>query len=142
MTATISLFFVGCAFSVLFLGFLWAATSPKVWRGDSALDPAAPPAWWPFSVPLWAGVARSFVSLAPVFILVFAFVGAADLLGVHTNAGSVLTAVGGAVFFAAIPVYAGIILFNRPKALVPPPWRGQLGARAEWRGARARNRPG
>lgn len=124
--------------SVLFLTGLWLAAAPRIWRGESELHPSAPPVWWPFSVALWAGVARSFVALSPAFIVLFVLVGLADLKGNGSAAGDALLLAGAGVLVVASAVYGVIVLFNRPRFLVPPPWRDDPGAREQWRVDRQR----
>ena len=44
---------------IVFAGILglYLVAIKRVWQGRSEIDSSHPPAWWPFSLPLWRGVA-------------------------------------------------------------------------------------
>jgi hypothetical protein len=121
-------------FAVLVAGYLFVIA--RVWQGRSEYDPSAPPAWWPFSLPLWRGVARAFpVQGACVLLLIGGGIGA-DLAGKDSSGYDVGMTIGLAgllgLFLLALP----ITFFNRPRFLVPPHQRDEPGALEEWRSAR------
>ena len=125
---------------VIFAGLvgLYVLAIKRVWEGRSEYGPSDPPAWWPFSLPLWRGVARAFpVQGACAILLIGGGIGA-DLAGKDSSGYVVGMSIGLAgllgVFLLALP----ITFYNRPRFLVPPHQRGEPGAFAEWRGERAR----
>ena len=105
----------------------------RIWQGRSQYDPSSPPAFWPFSLPLWRGVARAFpIQGACVLILLGGGI-AGDLIGEDGRGYDVAMGIGFAgvlgLFLLALP----ITFFNRPRFLVPPHQRDEPGALAEWR---------
>jgi hypothetical protein len=115
---------------------LYAVAIKRVWQGTSEFDPSDPPGWWPFSLPLWRGVARAFpVQGACVLLLIGGGIGA-DLAGKESSGYDVGMTIGLAgllgLFLLALP----ITFFNRPRFLVPPHQRDEPGTLAEWRQAR------
>ena len=60
---------------------LYLLAIKRVWEGRSEYDPSDPPAWWPFSLPLWRGVARAFPVQGACAILVIGGGIGADLAG-------------------------------------------------------------
>ena len=117
---------------------LFALAITRIWQGRSELDTDSPPPWWPFSVPLWRGVARAFpVQAACVILLIGGGIGA-NLLGEDSAGYDIGMSIGLVgllgIFLLALP----ITFFNRPRFLVPPHQRDEPGAVAEWRAARAR----
>jgi hypothetical protein len=115
---------------------LYAVAIKRVWQGTSEYDPSDPPAWWPFSLPLWRGVARAFPVQGACAILVIGGGIGADLAGKDSPGYDVGMSIGLAgllgLFLLALP----ITFFNRPRFLVPPHQRDAPGALAEWRRAR------
>jgi hypothetical protein len=115
---------------------LYAVAIKRIWQGTSEYDPSDPPAWWPFSLPLWRGVARAFPVQGACAILVIGGGIAADLAGKGSPGYDFGMSVGLAgllgLFLLALP----ITFFNRPRFLVPPHQRQDPGALAEWRRAR------
>ena len=123
---------------IVFVGILglYLVAIKRVWQGRSEIDPSDPPAWWPFSLPLWHGVARAFpVQGACVILLIGGGIGA-DLAGKDSSGYDIGMSIGLAgllgIFLLALP----ITFFNRPRFLVPPHQRDEPGAFAEWRRAR------
>ena len=87
-------------------------------------------AMWIVGAPrLWRGVIRSFIVGPPCIALVFAGGAVAEL----TDADDLGMAIGAFGLLAVVALHVPILLFNRPKALVPPPLRDQPGALREWR---------
>ena len=118
-------------FVVLVAGYLFVIA--RVWQGRSQYDPSSPPAFWPFSLPLWRGVARAFpIQGACVLILLGGGI-AGDLIGEDGKGYDVAMGIGFVgvlgLFLLAFP----ITFFNRPRFLVPPHQRDEPGALAEWR---------
>jgi hypothetical protein len=125
---------------VVFLAMLvlFSLAITRIWQGRSELDTDSPPPWWPFSVPLWRGVARAFpVQAAAVLLLIGGGIGA-SLAGKDSSGYDIGMSIGLVgllgIFLFALP----ITFFNRPRFLVPPHQRDEPGAVAEWRSARAR----
>jgi hypothetical protein len=124
----------GLIFAILFLGAVYVLVARKVWHGESGLDGDVPPEWWFLGDETWRGVARAYIATAP-FVLVFfagalvAELGDADDAGMAVSAGALLL---------GVLVHASIVLWNRPKALVPPHLRDEPGALAARRARRQR----
>ena len=126
-------------FAIVVLGgivVLYAAAIKRVWQGTSESDPSDPPAWWPFSLPLWRGVSRAFPVQGACAILVIGGGIGADVAGKDSAGYDIGMSVGLVgllgLFLLALP----ITFFNRPRFLVPPHQRDDPGALAEWRRAR------
>ena len=122
-------------YALLVFGYFYAVG--KVWRGESQFDRDSPAAFWPFSVELWRGGGSALpVQGACSLSLIGAGI-TSDLIGSDSPYYDAVMAIGllGVLgtFFLAFP----IMYYNRPKLLVPPPWRDDPGAVAEWRAARA-----
>ena len=128
------LYGVGLIFALLFLGGIYLAVAARVWRGESGLDGGRPPEWWFLGAATWRGVARAYVATVPFLLVMLAGAGIAEWGGDE----GVGMAVSAAAFAAGIGVHLAIVLFNRPRALVPPHLRDEPGALAERRG---RTRP-
>ena len=110
----------------------------RIWQGRSEYDPSQPPAFWPFSLPLWRGVARAFpVQGAAVLVLIGGGI-AGDLIGDGAKGYDIAMGIGVigllGLFLLAFP----ITFFNRPRFLVPPHQRDEPGAVEEWRRERER----
>jgi hypothetical protein len=130
MTFTIA-FFV-----LLVVGYLFAVW--KVWRGESELDLGKPAPWWPFSQALWRGAARALpVQGACALVLLGAGI-TSDLVGSDSSSYDLVMAIGCLGLLGTIFVSFPIMYFNRPRALIPPPWRDDPSTVEEWRAARAR----
>ena len=111
----------------------YAISAKKSWNGTGHLDAAQAPLWWFLSEGVWRGIKRSYVAFVPLVIL-FMIGGAADaLLEDGTTGSTIATAVAAVGFVGFLAVQIPIILYNRPKALVPPHLRGELGTRQERR---------
>jgi hypothetical protein len=115
------------AFLAVFMLAMWIVGAPRLWRGDADVDEPAPA--WPFGAPAWRGVIRSFIVGPPCIALVFAGGAVAEL----TDADDLGMAIGAFGLLAVVALHVPMLLFNRPKALVPPPLRDQPGALREWR---------
>ena len=126
--------------TVAFYALLSSATSTrsaKVWRGESEFDREHAVSWWPFSVALWRGAGRALpVEGASVLILIGAGI-VSDLVGSDSRYYDAVMAIGLIGLLATILLALPIMYYNRPKLLVPPIWRDDPGAVAEWRAARA-----
>ena len=94
----------------------------------------ATPAAWPFGAALWHGLAR-LTLLGPGLLLP----SGALLLVRHLPEDEAIVAVvrivDGTVGAALFVLLFSIVLYNRPRSLVPLHLRDQPGAIAEWRGA-------
>lgn len=124
----------GLIFALGCLSFAYFAVGRKAWRGETAFDGTVPPAWWPFSLPVWRGVGRSFVAVVP-FLLVMFIGGLIAEFSSAEDLGLSIAALG----LLGVPfIQAPIVFFNRPRWLVPPHQRDEPGALEEWRTARRR----
>jgi hypothetical protein len=121
-------------FALLFLGVIYVLVAPKVWRGESGLDGNTPPQWWFLGDALWRGIARAYLATVPFLLAMFAGAAVAEFAG-DEDLGMTIAAA--ALLVGAI-VHFSIVLFNRPRALVPPHLRGEPGALEERRQRRAR----
>jgi hypothetical protein len=106
---------------VLFFGFIFATV--KLWRGESEFDRDNPPSFWPFSVELWRGAGRAMPVLGLGTLLLIGGGIAGDLVGADSD--SYGWAMGVGLLGLAVMLFVGfpIMYLNRPKLLVPPPWR-------------------
>jgi hypothetical protein len=107
--------------AILFLGFIYATA--KVWRGESEFDRDNPPAFWPFSVELWRGAGRALPALGLGTLLLIGGGIAGDLAGKDSDYYGLAMSVGLVGLAVIVLVGFPIMYLNRPKLLVPPPWR-------------------
>ncbi len=139
--STIAAVTAGSVAALAFVAFLLVAYligARKAWRGTGPLDAAPAPAWWFLSEPVWRGVKRSFVAFAPFVILFLAGGATSDMVEEGSTAWTVAMVVGGVGLVGSLAVQLPIILYNRPKALVPPHLRGEPGTRQQRRRPAAR----
>ena len=123
-----------------FLIFAYAISARKSWNGTGHLDAAEAPLWWFLSEGWWRGLKRSYVAFLPFGILLVVG-GATDaFLEDGTTGSTVALIVAGIGLVGLFAVQIPIILYNRPKALVPPHLRGELGTRQERRRHRSARR--
>ncbi|HEX7743838.1 MAG TPA: hypothetical protein VF462_01060 [Micromonosporaceae bacterium] len=110
---------------------------PKIWRTEADVQrPEATEKWWPFGEAL----RESFVRGLPVGILAanaLTVTGVLVLVEESTSGGTSQAAAEAAwiaflVFVGLILVDLSVTLFNRPKFVVPPAARDELGAIALW----------
>ncbi len=111
---------------------------PKYWRGELVqLYERGSGGWWPFGEALRRGFLRSihlgvvggFWVLASLFFLSLRDnVGA----GLAQSALEALGVVSAAMFFVTLILDLLVVLLNRPKFLVPPPYRDDVGAVRVW----------
>lgn len=118
-----------------------ARLAPEWWReGIPVWDYDHPAQWWGFGLALWRGVIRmmlaGFVTVVPFLVVGLVWIAFPEGSTVYR----VLGWVGALGFFVLLWVEGGIVLFNRPRFLVPLPYRDKPGALAEWRKARAGGR--
>jgi hypothetical protein len=106
---------------------MWLVGAPRLWRGEADVD--EPPPAWPFGATSWRGVIRSFIVCPPLIGLALAGAALAELTGAD-DLGMTLGVIG---LVGSVALHVPILLFNRPKALVPPDLRNQPGALREWR---------
>jgi len=123
-------------YALLVWGYLYAVG--KVWRGESEFDGEHPPAFWPFSLALWRGAGRALPVLGLGTLILIGAGIVSDLVGSDSGVYDLVMAVGFLGLLITVCVGFPIMYYNRPKRLVPPPWRGDPGAVEEWRAARAR----
>ena len=130
MVATIAFY------ALLVFGYFYAVG--KVWRGESEFDGENPPAFWPFSLALWRGAGRA-LPVQGLCILVIIGAGiTSDPIGTDSPSYDAVMAIGFLGLLGTVFVAFPIMYYNRPKLLVPPPWRDDPGAVEEWRTERAR----
>lgn len=116
----VALFGVGCLVTV-----------PRYWRGDTGyLRRERPPGVWPFGVSSWKGFVRASPAFTGMMLVAsIAFLIPAIFLGPRVSTSwriyGLLTL---AFLVLVIAVTLSITLFNRPRFLVPPPWRDEPGA--------------
>jgi hypothetical protein len=115
----------------------------KTWSLPESRRRQSPPAWWFWGSRLWRGWIRSMpFGVFGGGLWFAAGIGAAFLQldqEAHGFAVPVWYAVGFiSLTFAWIATWLSIIVFNRPKALVPPRFRAEPGALIEWWEARRR----
>ena len=111
---------------------------PAYWRGNvSIIDRVRP--WWPYGAALLRGWQRALA----VGVGAFAFGVAAAVCGIlnasyGSNAVERLIGVLAIVMVTLVLLMLVVMLFNRPKFMVPPRFRDQRGALSEWFGPRRR----
>jgi hypothetical protein len=127
------------AFFFLLLGGFGYATY-KVWRGESEFDKANPPAFWPFSAALWRGTGRAMPALGLGTLIVIGSGITSELVGTDSPAYDWVMAFGAVGLIGLFAVAFPIMYLNRPRRLIPPPWRDDPSTVEEWRAARARRR--
>lgn len=120
-------------------GLVWA--TPRYWRGEAYLpSQERAPAFWPLNLVLWKGAVRS-MPISPAYgLLISVIFGIPAAIGYHepvTTAWRVYGIVALSCFAVGTTLMISIVLFNRPKGLVPPNMRSQPGAIREWRETRA-----
>src|SRR6202008_1432269 len=99
---------------------LWAVGAPRLWRG-AADDVDDPPPAWPFGAVSWHGVIRRFIVCPPLIGLALGGAALAEL----TDADDLGMSLGVIGLLGSVVLHVPILLWNRPKALVPPPLRDQ-----------------
>ena len=114
------------------LGIVGVVLMPRLWREDPpGIEPQA-------GGPIRRGFIRG-IAIAPVKALLLVLAALPFVLD-WIPSGSPIARLYGIfgllVIAVAILMDVGIVLFNRPKFLVPPRFRDQPGAITEWRGAR------
>jgi hypothetical protein len=111
------------------LGVVYPLAARKYWRGEAGDPDDEPPSTWPFSREHWQGVVRSYVAAGP-FAIVSLGAGAlgwAFPVLDASAAGGLLLGVSAGALGVILLLYVGVILFNRPKTLVPPHLRSAPG---------------
>lgn len=107
---------------------------PKIWRGtSSALDPV--PSWWLWGRALWFGLRRMIplaVALGWVVMGLLWFPSAGKAPEALTDQELAIAAAAMGLFFMIGALMTSVVLFNRPRTLVPPRWRAEPGALREW----------
>lgn len=125
---------LGAALAVAFVG-LGSVSLPRYWRGDPrAVD--APETWGLMTPGMWRGTKRAAMVMLPA-VTVMSGLGSV-LFSVRPNSpASVLCAEIIAVVMAVgCLLWATIMLFNRPRFVVPPAMRADPGLLAERRAAK------
>src|ERR1700709_1527121 len=115
---------------IVFAGILglYLVAIKRVWQGRSEIDSSNPPAWWPFSLPVWRGVARAFpIQGACVILLIGGGIGA-DLAGKDSSGSPIGRTIALAALLGILLLALPITFFNRPRFLVPPHQRDEPGA--------------
>ena len=110
--------------SILVAVAFWAGTAllvaavVRLWRAplDHVSYRMAP--WWPWGQALWEGYRRTLLPAALVAVCFALALTLPSSVGVYF---------GLAAFVVFVPMMILIVLFNRPRFLVPPPCRAQRG---------------
>lgn len=106
---------------------------PRIWRGElaSTYDHASRDVWL-WGEPLRRGFIRGLhLGILGTVVLVFLVFATADLEPTESIGPVVGSAL--VLFFALLALYTSVVLFNRPRWVVPPYARDQPGAVREWR---------
>ena len=117
---------------------LYAVAIKRVWQGTSEYDASDPPAWWPFSLPLWRGSARAMPVLGVSGLILIGAGIVSDLVGEGSRYYDLVMTIGVLGLLGTILVGFPIMYFSRPRALIPPSWRDDPSTVEEWRAKRAR----
>lgn len=122
------------------LSTLGLLTLPRLWQGPHRLDKGVP-LWWYYPEALWRGYWRSVHLHVVAFWLATlrVFLGKCDE-GMSGGSGRDIAMSGFRVAADVVLVGCGLVvalaitvpLFNRPRFVVPPRFRRQPGAIAEW----------
>jgi cytochrome c biogenesis protein CcdA len=120
------------------LGLVAARVGLRAWTGRHAfLQMYDPPPGWRRSAPMWRGYVRTLGVLAVAWwclvlaVLIGTF--APDRQSAATWIAGALALLAALWIFVLLPA---IVLFARPRHLIPPAVRGQPGALSEWRQTR------
>jgi len=127
-------------FSIVTFVVVYFLVAGKYWRGEEGEPNDIAPSAWPFSRAHWNGVVRSYVAVGP-FIAVFVGVGLVGLVlegRLSPAQDDLVWAISGGSLLVALLIMGGVILWNRPKFIVPPHLRGAPGLLEARR--RSRNR--
>ncbi len=123
-------------YALLVFGYFYAVG--KIWRGESEFDGDDPPAFWPFSDELWRGTGRAFPVLGVSALILIGAGIVSDLVGKDSPSYDLVMTIGVLGLLGTIIVAFPIMYFNRPRFLIPPPWRDDPSTVDEWRAKRAR----
>lgn len=109
--------------------------TPRYWmKGVPHVDPDRPPRAWVWGGALWKGFVRALPIAGPQIVLFFGPALPVELELVVP--GSSAWEWQGRLWILAMGIVLiselGIVLFNRPKFLIPPRFRNQPGAIEEW----------
>ncbi len=111
---------------------------PKYWRGDLVrLHERGTTGWWPFGEALrrgflrtlHLGVAASLLVVVTLVLLALREVVTSEAMRSVVDTASNATLI---AFLGILVVDLAVIFFNRPKWLVPPPYRADVGAVQAW----------
>ena len=112
----------------------------RYWIGTGFTFTRRPPAWWCLGEVIWLGFLRS----APMIVGVV-WIGVIEIVVAVVTAAATPDAKAGTpvviamsvLLLSAFAVTLSVILFSRPRFLIPPRFRTERGAVAEWRQRRA-----
>ena len=125
---------VGGGAALLRLPAFWADR----WTGRFR-QPDAAPSWWVWGDALWRAFRRSYPVGAVGFFLLAPLLMAMELSS--EDAQSIWPEFAALCWLvASVTLLAGVTLLNRPKWVVAPRHRNELGALAEWRSSLRRDR--
>jgi len=128
-----------CAGVLLCLAGLFAVTGPRYWRGDPrAKRPGLGPMATLLGDRAWWACQRGSVAWVPCVIVCLGAATLAFFLPNQSGTHTALLLFSAAAMLVAYLLATSIALFNRPKLLVPPPYRGELGLLAQRREERER----
>lgn len=111
------------------LGVLLAAVRfPKRWRGQAREQAEDPPAWWAFGNSAWRALSRTDMPALLFLTAALAFYALEASASSERGAATTVTQlVLGVLAGAGMVLWLSIVLYNRPRALVPPDLRNEPG---------------
>ncbi len=126
---------VSVGFAIVLVGL---SQMPKYWRGDlHGLYEQGSAGWWPFGESLRRGFVRTVHlglagTAAVVLLVVSSYLEEKAANELLSPAAAAAKRVAAGVFVLTLLLDIGIVLLNRPKALVPPPYRDEPGVLTHW----------
>jgi len=98
---------------------------------NAITPPERAPIWWPFSVAAWRGQRRATYVVLP-FSGAFIATCWLAIASSHGILPAVVPVVASGVVLLSFGLFTSIVLFNRPKFVVPPTMRNEKGAIDVW----------
>jgi hypothetical protein len=120
--------------------------APRYWRGDLGRisEQVDAPNGWLLTRPVRRGLVRAIpiISLIGMISTILFLIPTIFMVGEVTTAWRVYGAATLGIFFGGMGAALSIVFVNRPRSLVPPPWRNQVGVLSEWLAKRETRRAG
>lgn len=126
---------IGVGFFIVIIGL---SQMPKYWRGELRdLHARGSAVWWPLGTSLRRGFLRTLhLGLAgatcALLTLVSSFIEQTSHSPAVTSAADAAKGAFIALFLCILLLDLAVVVANRPKILVPPPYRDDRGAVEEW----------